>query len=99
MPHIIDIRRCAPAPAHPLGPDFAGASASGETLAFNSYYLERNGRPFLAVSGECHYSRLDPCRWEDALVKMRMGGVDIVSTYVFWNHIEEWRCAKSMGCT
>ena len=89
MSHTVDIRRCATAPVRSLGPDFSGASPNGETLAFNSYYPERNGRPFLAVSGECHYSRLDPCRWEDAIVKMRMGGVDIVSTYVFWNHIEE----------
>ena len=89
MPHSIDIRGVQPALLYTLGPDFSGSSPTGETLAFNNYYLERNGKPFLAVSGECHYSRLDPSRWEDAIVKMRMGGVDIVATYVFWNHIEE----------
>ena len=89
MPHSIDIRGVQPAPVHSLGPDFSGTSPIGESLAFNNYYLERDGKPFLAVSGECHYSRLDPSRWEDAIIKMRMGGVDIVSTYVFWNHIEE----------
>ncbi len=89
MPYNIDIRGVQPAPLHALGPDFSGASPDGVTLTFNNYYLERDGKPFLAVSGECHYSRLDPSRWEDAIVKMRMGGVDIVATYVFWNHIEE----------
>ena len=89
MPYNIDIRGVQPAPLHALGPDFFGASPDGVTLTFNNYYLERDGKPFLAVSGECHYSRLDPSRWEDAIVKMRMGGVDIVATYVFWNHIEE----------
>jgi len=88
MPHVIDIRHCAPDPVYSLGPDFSDVSPSGETLSFNNYFLERNGRPFIPVSGECHYSRLDPCRWEDALVKMRMGGINVVATYVFWNHVE-----------
>lgn len=28
-------------------------------------------------------------RWEDELIKMKMGGVNIVATYVFWIHHEE----------
>ena len=88
MLHTIDVRHCAPEPVYALGPDFSGVSPSGETLSFNNYFLERNGRPFIPVSGECHFSRLDPCRWEDALVRMRMGGINVVATYVFWNHVE-----------
>ena len=77
------------APVYPLGEDFRGVSRNGDTISFNNYYMEKNGKPFFAVSGEFHYSRMDAARWEDEIIKMRMGGVNIVSTYLFWNHIEE----------
>ena len=72
-----------------LGPDFAGSAPNGEKVSFNSCYMEKNGKPFFPVSGEFHYSRMDDRRWEDEIIKMRMGGVNVVSTYLFWNHIEE----------
>ena len=78
-----------PSPVHDLGSDFSGTGPSGEHISFNSYFMERDGMPFFPVSGEIHYSRMDPRRWEDEIIKMRMGGVNIVSTYVFWNHVEE----------
>ena len=89
MRYEIDLKRFSPSPVYPLGADFEGASAGGDTLRFNNYFLEKNGKPFFAVSGEFHYSRMDPRRWEDEIIKMRLGGVNIVSTYLFWNHIEE----------
>ena len=52
-------------------------------------YLTRDGRPWLPVMGEFHFSRY-PCRyWKEELEKMKAGGVEIVSTYLFWNHHEE----------
>ncbi len=52
-------------------------------------YLTRDGRPWLPVMGEFHFSRY-PCRyWKEELEKMKSGGVEIVSTYLFWNHHEE----------
>lgn len=89
MSNEIDLTACRPAPLHDLGTDFSERSASGHTLAFNNYYMLRDGQPFLPVCGEFHYSRMDPRRWEDELIKTRAGGVDVVSTYIFWNHIEE----------
>ena len=47
------------------------------------------GKPFLAISGECHYSRVPEDQWEDTILKMRAGGVNVVATYVFWNVHEE----------
>lgn len=41
------------------------------------------------VMGEIHYSRLLPTTWADEVRKMKEGGVTIIATYVFWNHIEE----------
>jgi beta-galactosidase len=66
-----------------------GTTSQGETLAFTNYYLTRNGCPTLPVMGEFHYSRFPRQYWELELRKMRAGGVTIVSTYVFWSHVEE----------
>ena len=89
MRYEIDLKNSRPASVYDLGGDFAGSSARGDVISFNNFYMEKNGRPFFTVSGEFHYSRMDDARWEDEIIKMRMGGVNIVSTYLFWNHMEE----------
>lgn len=61
----------------------------GRTLEVNSRYLELDGRPWLPVMGEFHYSRYPADEWETELRKMRAGGVVIAASYVFWNHHEE----------
>lgn len=60
----------------------------GRSLQVNSRYLERDGRPWLPVMGEFHYSRCPAQEWARELRKMKAGGVDIVASYVFWNHHE-----------
>ena len=62
---------------------------AGRSLRVNSRYLELDGRPWLPVMGEFHYSRYPPAEWESELRKMKAGGIDIVASYVFWNHHEE----------
>ena len=89
MTHKMDLTDFRAGIPFDLGPDFTGSAPSGERVSFNSYYMEKNGSPFFPVSGEFHYSRMDDFRWEDEIIKMRMGGVNVVSTYLFWNHIEE----------
>src|SRR5471032_974705 len=64
-----------------------GAGPAG-TLTVNNRYIERDGRPWMPVMGEFHYSRCPEDEWADELRRMRAGGVDIVATYVFWNHHE-----------
>ena len=39
--------------------------------------------------GEFHFARYPTNEWREELLKMKAGGVDIVSTYVFWIHHEE----------
>jgi hypothetical protein len=63
-------------------------SPSGERLGANSRYLTRNGKPWLPVMGEFHYSRTPDGEWDAELRKMKAAGIDIVSTYVIWNHHE-----------
>jgi beta-galactosidase len=77
-------------------------SPSGERLGVNSQYLTRNGVPWMPVMGEFHYSRTPDDQWEDELRKMKAAGVDIVASYVIWNHHEEqdgkfdWRGQRNL---
>ncbi|WNS40716.1 beta-galactosidase [Paenibacillus sp. MMS20-IR301] len=66
-----------------------GTNPAGERLSFTNYYMERNGEPFFGICGEYHFSRYDERYWEDELIKMKMGGINIVTTYLFWNLHEE----------
>lgn len=67
----------------------ASTAADGQTLTVNSRYLMRNGKPWLPVMGEFHYSRVPESEWESEILKMKAGGVQVVSTYVIWIHQEE----------
>ncbi|UWZ86798.1 beta-galactosidase [Occallatibacter riparius] len=64
-------------------------SVSGSTLAVNSRYFVRDGKPWLPVVGEFHYARYPESRWEEEILKMKAGGIDVVASYVFWIHHEE----------
>ncbi|HEY5254350.1 MAG TPA: beta-galactosidase, partial [Acidobacteriaceae bacterium] len=39
--------------------------------------------------GEFHYSRVPQQNWETEILKMKAGGVEVISTYVIWIHHEE----------
>ena len=39
--------------------------------------------------GEVHYSRIPADEWPAEVRKMKDGGVSLIATYVFWNHVEE----------
>lgn len=66
-----------------------GRSPQGRSIEFTNYYPLFNGKPCIPVMGEFHFSRYQSRYWEEELLKMRAGGITIVATYVFWNHIEE----------
>ncbi|WP_230565010.1 beta-galactosidase [Saccharothrix luteola] len=54
----------------------------------DSRAVGRDGRPWLPVMGEFHFSRFPEARWRRELLMMRAGGIDLVATYLFWNHHE-----------
>ena len=89
MGYELDIRNLKEKKIYPLGEDFRGISKNGEEISFTNYYMQKNGKPFFGVSGEFHYSRMSDERWEDELIKMKMCGINVVATYVFWIHHEE----------
>ncbi|MDE5571819.1 MAG: beta-galactosidase, partial [Prevotella sp.] len=43
----------------------------------------------MPVMGEIHYSRVPVPEWAQEVRKMKEGGVTLLATYIFWNHIEE----------
>lgn len=69
----------------PLG----GANPEGDRIGFSNYYMTLNGKPFFGICGEFHYSRFDERFWKDEIVKMKMCGINIIATYIFWIHHEE----------
>lgn len=89
MGYELDLRQLKEKKIYTLGEAFRGMSKSGEELSFTNYYIQKNGKPFFGVSGEFHYSRMADDRWEDELIKMKMCGINVVATYVFWIHHEE----------
>lgn len=58
-------------------------------IAWDRHSLFMNGHRVCPVMGEIHYSRIPDNEWRRELRRMREGGVTLIATYVFWNHIEE----------
>ena len=59
------------------------------SIGFTAQYLTIDGQPWFPVMGEIHYSRVPADRWKAELLKMKAGGVDLVSCYSIWIHHEE----------
>ena len=66
-------------------------SQGGAGFSIDATSLIRDGRRWFPVSGEYHFSRDAPERWEHELRKIKAGGVDLVATYVIWILHEERR--------
>lgn len=67
---------------------FMEGDAAGHHYAVTHDCLLRDGRPYIYRMGEFHYSRCPSKDWKRELLKMKEGGVDVVASYVFWNHHE-----------
>lgn len=89
MKYQLSLKQVKAKKIYPLGEDFKGKNGSGEEISFTNYYMQKNGQPFFGISGEFHFSRMSDTRWEDELIKMKMCGINVVATYVFWIHHEE----------
>lgn len=79
----------APKKIYPSTLKLGGTSPAGDRFGFSNYYMELNGEPFFGICGEFHYSRYPASGWLTELRKMKMAGINIVATYIFWNHHEE----------
>jgi len=79
----------SPEPPKGLSFPIRGQSPDGHVLSANTRYLTRDGKPWFPVMGEFHFSRYPETGWEKEILKMKAGGVQVISTYVFWIHHEE----------
>jgi len=89
--NLIEIDAHQPVPA-PGASDFRGGtslSPTGHAIGVNERYLTLDGKPWLPVMGEFHFSRYPETDWEEEILKMKAGGVQIIASYIFWNHVEE----------
>lgn len=69
--------------------NMGGKNPKGEEINVTSRYFTRNGKPWIGVMGEFHFSRYGRENWHRELAKMKAGGITIVSTYLFWIYHEE----------
>jgi beta-galactosidase len=80
-----------PGPANYQYDPADAVSPSGHTLGLNAQYLTLDGKPWLPVMGEMHYSRVPEAEWETEILKMKSAGVQVIATYLIWIHHEEVR--------
>ena len=66
-----------------------GAAQKVPEVTWDRQSLMIDGRRVCPVMGEVHYSRIPADEWADEVRKMKEGGVTVIATYVFWNHVEE----------
>jgi beta-galactosidase len=85
----IDARQQPPVPETGYFHFGTAVSPNGHAVGINSQYLTLDGKPWLPVMGEFHFTRVPNRYWKEELLKMKSAGVSIVSTYIFWNHHEE----------
>eukprot|EP00927_Polykrikos_kofoidii_P061211 TRINITY_DN56077_c0_g1_i1.p1 TRINITY_DN56077_c0_g1~~TRINITY_DN56077_c0_g1_i1.p1 ORF type:complete len:798 (+),score=105.28 TRINITY_DN56077_c0_g1_i1:64-2394(+) len=71
----------------------AGSPRAGSprNVSYDHRALKIDGKRRLLVSGSIHYPRSTPAMWPSLLRQAREGGLDAITTYVFWNHHEEKR--------
>ena len=63
--------------------------AQQPTITWDAHGIMVDGKRVMPVMGEMHFSRIPANEWAAEVRKMKAGGVTILSTYIFWNHIEE----------
>ncbi len=87
--NYIDLtKRVRPVQATDLGQG-TNVNLRGDIISADSQCLLFNNQPWMPVVGEFHYSRYPQEQWRDELLKIKAGGITIVSTYVFWIHHQE----------
>ena len=72
-----------------MGVSMMRAADLGKPVTWDAKSLIIDGHRVCPVMGEIHYSRVPQDEWQQEVRKMREGGVTIIATYIFWNHIEE----------
>lgn len=86
---IYKFNMAAPAPMIENHLNLGGASPEGEEINLNSKYITRGGKPVIPIMGEIHFQRISRRDWKKEVLKMKAGGITVVSTYMLWIYNEE----------
>jgi beta-galactosidase len=86
---VIDATENSPKPVPVAASLGSSRNPRGDEIGVNSQYLTFDGKPWLPVMGEFHFSRYPEAEWEQEILKMKAAGVQIVSAYVIWIHHEQ----------
>jgi len=78
----------APRPL-PFSLNHTRSAATNVTVGSDSRSLLLNGEPWYPVGGEIHFARVPRAQWHESLLRVRAGGIDMISVYCFWIHHEE----------
>ena len=70
-------------------PTLSRAQNMNPEVRWDRQSLIIGGKRVVPVMGEVHYSRIPAEEWQAEVHKIKEGGVTMIATYVFWNHIEE----------
>lgn len=79
-----------------------GLSPDGSTLTADSQCILLNGKPWIPLVGEMHFSRNPVEYWEEDILKLKAAGLNAISSYLFWIHHEEregefnWRGSRDI---
>jgi beta-galactosidase len=68
--------------------EWTGTSPDGRTIAANRHHLTLDGKPFPIVMGEFHPQRYPREYWEEAIMEMKAGGLNVIASYFFWGFVE-----------
>ena len=67
---------------------WTGTSPDGVTFTADRTVILKDGKPFPVVSGEFHPQRYPPEFWEEAILEMKAGGLNVIAGYWFWGMLE-----------
>ncbi len=67
----------------------APATARNPEAKWDSQSLFMEGKRVIPATIEVHYSRIPADEWRSEIKKTKDGGITIIATYIFWNHVEE----------
>ncbi|KAG0488071.1 hypothetical protein HPP92_006882 [Vanilla planifolia] len=60
-------------------------TVEGGEVSYDGRSLLIDGMRRMLFSGSIHYPRSTPDMWPDLIAKAKLGGLNVIQTYVFWN--------------
>ena len=85
---VCEQRQCEPAPSRdchvkPLAP--TAAPRAPRNVSYDGRAVLIDGQRRLLAAGSIHYARSSPAEWPGLMRAAKAAGIDVITTYVFWN--------------